>query len=302
MPSIPPRPRLQVALLLAACLALPSAARADDAAPAPAQAPAAAPEVRTVSIPSEAMKRELPATVVLPASYAAEPGRRYPVVYLLHGAGDTHTGWVEPKKGDAAYLADRHQAILVLPTGGMGWYYDTAHAGAYETHVAKEVVAWVDAHLRTIQRRGARAVAGLSMGGHGALWLGMRHPETFGAMGAMSGGVDVRDWAAKDSWGLKKLLGDDPKAWEAHSGVVQAPKLLKPGASLLLVDCGTEDFFLKDNRDLHQALLAAKIPHVYTERPGGHAWPVWREAVKGQMLAFGDMFAEDARRAAAERR
>lgn len=286
MPTPLPIRRPLAALLLAAALLPVAAGRADEA-----KTPW---EVRTVAIRSAAMKRDMPATVVLPSSYAKEKDRRYPVVYLLHGAGDSHKGWVNTQQGNAAYLADKHQVILVLPTGGMGWYFDTAHAGAYETHVAKEVVAWTDANLRTIPRRGSRAVAGLSMGGHGALWLGSRHPETFGAIGTMSGGVDVREWAAKDSWDLKKLLGEDPKAWEANSCVVQAPLLLKPGKTLLMVDCGTEDFFLKNNRDLHQALLAAKIPHVYTERPGTHEWPVWREAVKGQMAAFADLFEKDA--------
>ena len=252
-----------------------------------------APEVRSVVIPSEAMKRGMSATVVLPPLYDLYPDSRYPVVYLLHGAGGNCNHWVDAQYGDAARLAAKYQVILVCPTGGMGWYFDTAHAGAYETHVAREVVAWADANLRTRPGRDARAIAGLSMGGHGAIWLGSRHPETFGAIGCMSGGVDVRDWAPKNSWDLGKLLGADPKVWEAHSDVVQAPRLFAKSKPLLLVDCGTEDFFLKNNRDLHQALLAAKVPHIYTERPGAHEWPVWREALKSQMSAFAEMFAKN---------
>ncbi len=250
-------------------------------------------EVRTVAIPSAAMKRDMPATVLLPSSYAKEPARCYPVVYLLHGAGGDHGNWAQPEYGNVAALAEKYQIILVCPDGGMGWYFNTAHAGDYETHVGTEVVAWADASLRTIPRREARAVAGLSMGGHGALWLGLRHAETFCAIGAMSGGVDLRQWAPNDSWDLKKLLGDDPKSWEDHSVVTQAPKLLKPGNSLILLDCATEDFFLPANRELHRVLLESKIPHIYTERPGAHEWPVWRAAVKMQMAAFAEKFAED---------
>lgn len=285
-------PRL---LRILPALLIPFIAAADRVAVAPAadvQIQTAG-EVRSVVIPSEVMKRGMPATVVLPPQYDLFPDRSYPVVYLLHGAGGNCKHWVDAQYGDAARLAANSGVILVCPTGGMGWYFDTAHAGAYETHVAREVVAWADANLHTRRSRGARAIAGLSMGGHGAIWIGSRHPETFGAIGSMSGGVDVRDWAPKNSWELGKLLGPDPKVWEAHSDVVQAPKLLAKSKPLLLVDCGTEDFFLKNNRDLHQALLAAKVPHIYTERPGAHEWPVWREAFKAQLTAFVEMFAKN---------
>ncbi len=137
--------------------------------------------------------------IYLPPSYAANPDRRYPVVYLLHGFGGSGTGWFEkPEPGSPAsarvlqdVLDDANtDLIVVTPNGenrrGGSFYVNSAVNGNWEDFVARDVVAYVDAHYRTIAQRESRGIAGISMGGFGALRIGARHTETFGAIYAMS--------------------------------------------------------------------------------------------------------------------
>jgi S-formylglutathione hydrolase FrmB len=253
-------------------------------------------ETRVVQVPSAAMNREIAATVVVPSAYAKEPERRFPVIYMLHGAGDNHTAWADANHGNAGHLAERFGVILVCPDGGQSWWFDSDPQHQFFTFVGRELVAWADQNLRTIAKKEQRGIAGLSMGGHGALWVGLQNPDTFGAIGSMSGGVDLRPFAHDGNWGLRKMLGDDSpanaKTWEEHSVVPLAERLeTARGGQLIMMDCGTEDFFLGVNRDLHRVLLEKKIRHIYTERPGVHDWVVWRVAVVPQMQAFADYFA-----------
>jgi S-formylglutathione hydrolase FrmB len=123
--------------------------------------------------------------VLLPAGYRADPRRRYPVLYLLHGADSDYRSWT--RYGDAEAITARAPLIVVMPDGGrMGWYTDW-YVGdqpvqpMWETYHVGELVPWIDATYRTIATRGGRAIAGLSMGGYGALSYAARHPSTFAA-------------------------------------------------------------------------------------------------------------------------
>ena len=139
------------------------------------------------------------------------------------------------------------------------------------------------------------------MGGHGALYLAFRHQDVFGAAGSTSGGVDIRPFPK--NWGMSKWIGtidENPENWEKYT-VTNMVDLLKPNHLKIIIDCGTEDFFYKVNCQLHDKLLAAKIPHDFIARPGAHNWPYWRNSVKFQVLFFSNFFeAEAAKKAAAE--
>jgi S-formylglutathione hydrolase FrmB len=248
-------------------------------------------KVEEKEIPSTAMNKSIKALVVYPDAYA-KGDRRYPVVYMLHGHGDNQTGWVQ--KGGVAPLADQHGVIIVCPDAGISWYYDSPVNPAlrYETFVAKELVAWTDANYRTIAERKARAIMGLSMGGHGALYLGSRHTDTFAVAAVMSGGVDVRPFAKQ--WELENKLGspkEHPENWDNGAAITNALKL-KNGELAISIDCGTGDFFLQVNRNLHTELQKAKIDHDYTERPGVHSWVYWSNSVKYQYLFFHEFLAK----------
>jgi S-formylglutathione hydrolase FrmB len=128
------------------------------------------------------------------------------------------------------------------------------------------------------------------MGGHGAMYLAVRHSSLFGAAGSMSGGVDFRPFP--DNWDIKKYLGDfatHADNWNKNT-VINAVDQLKNKELAIMVDCGIEDFFLQVNRNLHQKLIDKKIDHDYIERPGGHDWNYWNNAVKYQLLFFKNFF------------
>ncbi len=248
--------------------------------------------VDTVQVFSEAMQRDIRAIVITPEAYQAKKDQHFPVVYLLHGYSGNYADWII-KAPEVQVLADHHQLILVCPDGGFNsWYLDSPvqPASQYETYVAKEVVDFVDTNYPTLAQPAGRAITGLSMGGHGALFLAIRHSDTFGAAGSMSGGVDLT--YNVDNWGIKDKLGayeQNPLRWDSLSVVNMVPDL-SPDQLSLIIDCGTDDFFFRINQQLHQALLDSQIPHDYIVRPGAHNWPYWSNAVAYQLLFFANFF------------
>ncbi len=253
---------------------------------------AQAARVDTVSIYSAAMQREIPALVITPDSYAASDTSRYPTVYLLHGYSGDYRDWVV-KAPEVIALADQHQVVIVCPDGGYNsWYLDSPlqDSSQYETHVAQEIIAFMDTTYRTIANRTGRAITGLSMGGHGALFLALRHPDTFGAAGSMSGGVDLT--YNTNAWEISEKLGPYEEhllRWDSLS-VVNLVALQPPDSLTMIIDCGTDDFFFAINQQLHRTLLKQTIAHDYIVRPGRHQWEYWNEAVLYQLLFFAEYF------------
>lgn len=166
--------------------------------------------VDTVSIYSKAMKKSVACVVIRPQSYAQAD--HFPAVYLLHGAGGKYGTWILRVPELQAY-ADQYQLIIVCPDGSPdSWYFDSKMNPAvqYETHISLEVPSYIDANYKTQKNRCGRAITGLSMGGHGGLFLGFRHAAVFGACGSMSGGVDIRPFAPK--WNIQNLIGNPDSA------------------------------------------------------------------------------------------
>ena len=182
-----------------------------------------------------------------------------------------------------------------MPDGAYSsWYFDSPvdPTFKYETFVSKELVEHVDANFKTRKDRKARAITGLSMGGHGAMYLAIRHQDVFANVGSMSGGVDIRPFP--NNWHLSKRLGtieEHPENWEANT-VINLTHLIQPDSLNIIFDCGVDDFFYEVNCNLHKKLLDAKIPHDFISRPGKHNWPYWFNSVRYQFLFFSDRFNE----------
>ena len=242
-----------------------------------------------IAIKSQAMNKEVPVTVILPNAYHSMESM--PVVYLLHGYGDNHSAW--DVKGNTGVLADQYNVILVMPDGGKSsWYWDSPVDPTYnyETFVSIELIKYIDSHYKTKADRSARAITGLSMGGHGAMYLAIRHQELFGAAGSTSGGVDIRPFPK--NWDMALRLGkieDNPENWENYT-VTNMVHMLKPNALKIIIDCGSEDFFYKVNCEFHDKLMEAKIPHDFYIRPGVHNWDYWRNSIQYQVLFFNNYF------------
>lgn len=249
--------------------------------------------VDTLMVYSPSMKKEIKTCVVTPTTYgsAVTP---FPVVYLLHGYSGNYASWVNDFPMVKEY-ADRYNVIVVGVDGAFSsWYFDSPidPTMCYETFVAIELVNFIDTHFKTVNKPSARAIAGLSMGGHGALYLAVRHQDIFGSAGSMSGGVDFTAFPKK--WDLSKRLGDKdtfPENWEQHTVIAQF-KAINVSQLNLIIDCGIDDFFMPANRLLHEELLRLKVKHDYIERPGNHSKPYWSNAIEYQFLFLTNCFKE----------
>lgn len=245
----------------------------------------------TVSIYSIAMQRTYKCVVVKPTNYQNKE-TKFETVYLLHGHSGNFSNWIVRVPQIKKY-ADDFQLIIVCPEGrNAGWYFDSPVADSmqFETYIAKEVPAFIDAHYNTINSRNARAITGLSMGGHGGLFLGFRHADFFGACGSMSGALLIEQITGA-RYGIQKILGDTGNRQRYYDYSIMKEMEQYPKDSLaIIMDCGTEDFILKMSRAVHTKMLALKIPHDYTERPGGHDWNYWRTALQFQLMYFRNYF------------
>lgn len=245
----------------------------------------AAAHIDTLRIYSPSMHKHIGLLVVVPERGSADT--RFPAVYLLHGYSGSYSDW--QKHIDLRPLADKYGFILVCPDGGYNsWYLDSPmdSTSQYETHIINEVIPYIDAHYSTLGQGKTRAITGLSMGGQGSLYLAARHPGLFYAAGSMSGGVDLT-YSTK-RWEIAEKIGSFkkyPRRWKENSVVNMTPQLKQAGLALL-VDCGVKDIFIKINRTLHERLLKAGVAHDYYERPGGHSWSYWVNALEFHLLFF----------------
>lgn len=248
-----------------------------------------------LDIYSVSMHKTIRCKVIRPGNYSVS-GQPYPVLYLLHGWSGNYTGWLS----DAPQLLDAVNAcnlIVVCPDGGYdSWYLDSPvnPAVQYETHITREVIPFIDYYYFTRRDRSGRAIAGLSMGGHGALYLAFRHPDLFGAAGSMAGGLDFGPFRRND-WDLQRVLGAPhqfPENWNKYS-VVNLIHHLDGVSMPLILDCGLSDFFLDVNRKMHRRLSEAGIPHQYTERSGDHDRAYWGTVIDELVGFFAEFFEEN---------
>ena len=163
--------------------------------------------IDTVSIYSNSMFKNVKCVVITP-SYYKKKNQRFPVVYLLHGYGGNYSNWAN-KVPDLQQLADDNELMIVCPDGAIGsWYFDSPvdFTKRYETNISTEIPRYIDSLYKTIANRNGRAITGLSMGGHGGLFIGFRHGDYFGACGSMSGALDISQITR--GYGMDKVLGD----------------------------------------------------------------------------------------------
>lgn len=292
--------------------------------------------LRVDTVPSPALGVRKALTVYLPPSYARSPGRRYPVAYYLHGLWGDETNWVKLAHLDAAMdslvAAGAPEMIVVMPDGDDGWYttaaapadpaacradttrqepaatYCVEHA-RYDEYVVHDVVWYVDAHYRTIAERRARGIAGLSMGGYGAVTLALRHPDVFASAASHSGVLaplyagphpfdgtprwPARPDALRTAYGaiypsLARAFGPDTAGWWARDPArAAAVATSHAGATLpaLFVDVGVGDAFLDQARAFRAAAERLGLPVTYAEWPGAHSWTYWSAHV-GESLAW----------------
>lgn len=248
-------------------------------------------QVDTLKVYSVKMNKIVPNLIIKPADYKCV-AKNYSVVYLLHGYGADYTTWTSVIKKDLPQLATKYQFIIVCPDGQNSWYWDSPinSNSQYDTYISKELVSAVDSLYQTIADAKGRAISGFSMGGHGALWLTLKHPNLFGACGSMSGGVDIRPFPK--NWEMYKQLGNylnNKSLWDSYTVATQIDKF-KNKNKAIIIDCGESDFFIQVNNQLHQKMQDEGINHLYFTSPGGHTPSYWRQSIDKHLQFFSDYF------------
>lgn len=243
--------------------------------------------VDTIAIHCNTMDKKIE-TIIITPSKDKQPK---PVVYLLHGHGGNAKDWlsIKPELKD---ISEHENIIFVCPDAKDSWYWDSPKDSSYryETFFINELIPYIDAKYPTTKKRTARAITGLSMGGHGAIWLAFRHKDIFGAVGSTSGGLDIRPFP--NNWEISKKLGkecDNQGVWDNHTAINQI-SLIKNGDLSIIIDCGYGDFFFEVNNDFHKKLLKYQINHDFLVRPGIHHRDYWKNSIDYHILFFKKYF------------
>jgi S-formylglutathione hydrolase FrmB len=247
--------------------------------------------VDSIAVDSKAMGVKIKAMVILPDKAFSAQAQRCPTIYLLNGYDGNEKQW-PGIKSDLPKIADEKGIIFVCPDGKNSWYLDSPldKTSQYETFISVELIQYIDKNYQTLADRKHRAITGLSMGGHGALFNAFRHKDVFGAVGSTSGAVDIRQRG--DNYGLVHLLGDitkNPKNWESLSILNQIEKVAN-GDLAIIFDCGVSDFTFPLNEALNKALWKKGIDHEYITRQGNHNAGYWRNAIDYHILFFSKFF------------
>lgn len=220
----------------------------------------------------------------------------FPVLYLLHGIGGDSTIWLRHSRIE--WYVRELPLMVVMPDGYRGFYTDNEQGPAYARHFGRELIDFIDRNFQTRPVRSARAIGGLSMGGYGALRLGLGFADKFCSINSHSGALARsnadfshqaeeegrhRDKTKEFLAELRRVFGARPNG-TAHDVLVLARQALAAGnLPHLMIDCGTEDFLIEDNRDFHRQLEAAGIPHDYREHKGAHDWDYWDRHVQASV-------------------
>ncbi len=262
-----------------------------------------------LTVPSNILGKDVRYTIYLPFDYESS-NRYYPVVYLLHGYTDNDIAWIQ--FGEANMTADeliaKHEIpsmILVMPDAGVSWFVNNYDGTVrYEDFFFQEFISYIEQHYRILVEKRYRAVAGLSMGGYGALVFALKHPDMFSSCVAFSPGIytddqiikmDTTEWnrlfgvvfgpdlKGKDRL-TKQFLANDPFY------IVKNSELDKIKSVRYYTDIGDDDFLYKGSSYFHVLLRDLNIPHEYRVRDGNHNWTYWRTGLPEAMKFIGVSF------------
>jgi len=228
---------------------------------------------------SPALQMQTAATVILPE----EGEGPFHVMFLLHGLSDDHTIWLRRTSIDR-YVSGL-PLIVVMPNGGRGFYSDAIEGAAYETACGPELVGLI---RRFYPTQPEWSVAGLSMGGYGAVKLALRYPHVFRSAVSHSGALTWGHYEPDlgNDWGreMGRIMGPNPTG--GPNDLLGLADSLRPEQRpALRIDCGVDDFLLDQNREYHTFLNSIGYEHEYEEFPGAHTWDYWDVHVQ-EALAF----------------
>jgi len=247
----------------------------------------ASPRAECRSVPSKLLNRKVQYCILLPPSYDNDRTRRYPVLYFLHGLGQNEQAMIDSGGFNLTQdLWEQMQIgefLIVAPDGDRSFFINSRDGKRpYEDFLVQEMMPFVDAHYRTKEGRRSRGIAGVSMGGYGALHLALRHPDLFGSVSANSAALIANppegrldsDSATAISRALGGAFGTpfDRAFWDRNSPFTLVRESPPPAGLQIYFDCGTEDDygFNRGAQEFHDLLVSRHIPHEFHLYPGGH--------------------------------
>lgn len=250
--------------------------------------PVFAARIDTIAIATKHLATPEDVIVITPE---ASGNKHFPTVFLLNGFSGNHSDWTEIRT-DLPQLADSLGMIFVMPDGRDSWYWDSPELPELqmESFFIEDLVPYIDNNYPTLAEASKRAISGLSMGGHGAFWLALRHPEIWGNAGSTSGGIDIRPFPNR--WKIKQLIGSKdeyPERWDEFT-IASLVDSVQPGKVNIIFDCGTQDIFAEVNEQLHRKMLEKGIPHDYISRPGNHSRPYWANSIIYHLTFYNENF------------
>jgi len=256
-----------------------------------------------LTMKSEILKMDRKFAIYLPPGYETSE-RSYPVLYLLHGAGDDQTGWVQ--FGEVLYIADKAiregkatPMIVVMPdanTGRRGYFNVPGTDWRYEDFFFEELMPYVEKTYRIKGEKRYRAVAGLSMGGGGTFMYALHHPELFSSacpLSASCGPLSMDEMERYRQRGLQDVTEEQlEEYYKTHSALYLVNNLPEDQRKAVrwFIDCGDDDFLYEGNSLVHIAMRKNEIPHEFRIRDGGHTWTYWRESLPVVLSFISDSF------------
>lgn len=249
---------------------------------------------QTLLIVSPNLKTTDSIWVFKPSVY--RPDKKYPAVFLLHGHSANYKSW--NKLANLQQLADKYQFVIICPDGlKKSWYINSPNPDSiqYESFFMKELLPKVQSTYSLDTTR--LFITGASMGGYGAMWLFLRHPDVFLSAGSTSGVLDLRYSAFRKTtiaWLLGSYSGSN-KAFDDYSPV----NLLKNIAGMnkwIIFDTGTEDYLYITSRKFREKCDSLKIKATYIAQPGGHTGGYWSKSILRHFEFFAERAAEQSGR------
>lgn len=243
------------------------------------------------NVHSNKMNKDVKTIIVVPKF---KKDKLYKTVYILHGFSASPERAIQHDIPNLEKMAEKYETIYILPDGNYSsWYVDSPidSKSQYETFIGQELVHYIDANYPTKKDKKYRGITGWSMGGYGALSIGLAKNETFSAVGSVCGALDFSSFGESyHNYQVDKVLGDLAKLPSSYFMFNKINKM-KSNNQYYIVDCGTEDTeMIGMNRDFHERLTKEKIEHLYIESPGVHNANYWRKALGNQLVLFNEYF------------
>ena len=202
--------------------------------------------------------------------------------YLLHGLSDDHTMWMRRTRIEM-YVAGK-PLIVVMPDGGRGFYTNHENGPRWAEHVGVELPGMIERTFPAIAAREGRCIGGLSMGGYGAMRLGVGFPDRFSSINSHSGAL-LFGSKPMDVPERMLIVGSDPAGSDHDLMMLARQAKAADQLPRIRIDCGVDDFLIEDNRSLHREFQQMNIAHEYEEFPGDHNWGYWDQHIR-EAIAF----------------